>query len=294
MITSTEPLADGTYEVLMWRGNTANNAIEEVDLEVQDQRSSLYRSAVFCIKQSVTELRTYKVQSLGFDEDGNVAVEALYFPLLENDYSVLVEGWDAASNWIIEGAVGTSEASTATTPTFTGVSLVGPGTVTTGKASTFTAMVSGGTGSYTYAWSGGVTFSSPSSATTSVTKAADGTATITCTVSNGATSHTASKTITSKTTSTAGTIGTVTITGSDTATVGVATSYTASFSGTVAAAQVLYGWDVDLEDVTITGSGQAAASITFEVAGTYIVSCLLNSASASDGPVRQTKTVTVT
>ena len=294
VITSTEPLADGTYEVLMWRGNTATNAIEEVDLEVQDQRSSLYRSAVFCIKQSVTELRTYKVQSLGFDEDGNVAVEALYFPLLENDYSVLVEGWDAASNWIIEGAVGASEASTATTPTFTGVSLVGPGTVTTGKASTFTAMVSGGTGSYTYSWSGGVTFSSPSSATTSVTKAADGTATITCTVSNGATSHTASKTITSKTTSTAGTIGTVTITGSDTATVGVATSYTASFSGTVAAAQVLYGWDVDLEDVTITGSGQAAASITFEVAGTYIVSCLLNSASASDGPVRQTKTVTVT
>ena len=75
---------------------------------------------------------------------------------------------------------------------------------------------------------------------------------------------------------------------------GVATSYTASFSGTVAAAQVLYGWDVDLEDVTITGSGQAATSITFDVAGTYIVSCLLNSASASDGPVRQTKTVTVT
>jgi len=279
----------------MWRGNAATNAIEEVELEVQDQRSSFYRSAVFCLKQSTTEVRTYKVQSLGFDEDGNVAVEALYFPLLDNDYSALVDGWDVASNWIIEGAIGTSEADGTTTSTFTGVSLVGPGTVTTGTASTFTALVSGGDGSYTYAWSGtGVTFSSPSGATTSVTKATDGTATITCTVSNGTTSHSASKTITSKTAVTAGTIGTVTITGSATATVGVATSYTASFSGTVAAAQVFYGWDVNLDDASITGSGQAAASITFDVAGTYIVSCLLNSASASDGPVRQTKTVVVT
>jgi plastocyanin len=117
---------------------------------------------------------------------------------------------------------------------------------------------------------------------------------ITCTVSNGTTSHTASKTITAKSAPTAGTIGTVTITGSATATVGVATSYTASFSGTVAASQVLYGWAVDLDDATITGSGQASASITFDVAGTYIVSCQLNSASASDGPVRTTKTVTVT
>lgn len=233
-VVTTEPLADGTYDVLLWSGST--NAIEEVSLSIVNQRSTSHTSAVFCLKQSSSDVRAYKVQSLGFDEDGNVAVEALYFPLQTNDYSTLVDGWDVNSNWIIEGAIGTSEGSGASTSSFTGVSLIGPSTVTTGLATSFTALISGTSGSYTYSWSGaGVTFGSPSSATTTVTATSSGSKTITCTVTGGAVVRTKSKTLSAVSASTLPVIGTVSLTGDTTTTINTAEDYTLEYTSKPAA-----------------------------------------------------------
>lgn len=292
-ITTIEPLADGTYTVLLWRGMNADQ-IQEVELVVKDQSTAQYRNAVFCLKQASTETRAYKVQSLGFDEDGNIQVEALYFPLTENGYSAIVDGWDVASNWSIEGRIGTSENTEETDTPFTGVSIVGPGTATVGVASTFTALVSGGSGSYSYSWSGtGVTFNTTTSATVSVTATTSGAKTITCFVTKDGVTQSATKIFTAIAPTTTGTIGTVTITGDTTATVNVAKSYSASFSGTVSASNCFYSWSTSPSTASIVNSGTATASITFEVAGTYTVSCRISSPVASDSPVTQTRTVTV-
>lgn len=291
-ITSTEPLADGTYTVLMWKAGFTE--VTEVQLAIANQRSAVHRNAVFCIKQSSTEVRAYKVQSLGFDEDGNIAIEALYFPLTSNGYSAIADGWEVSTNWVIEGMVGTSEDTGTTESTFTGVSITGPGTVTVNVASTFTALVSGGPGTYTYNWSGsGVTFGSSTSASTTVTATSSGSKTITCTVTRGTTTYSATKTFTAVTATTLTTIGTVTITGDATAVVNVAKNYTATYSGTTPVGQVFYAWSTTPTTASIVNSGTATASITFEAAGTYTVRCLISSPTASDSPVTQTKSVTV-
>ena len=294
-ITTTEPLADGTYTVLLWR-STSGTQIEETQLIVQNQRTTTYTNAVFCVKESSAETRAYKVQSLGFDEDGNIQVEALYFPLNADGYSQMVDGWDVTTNWVIEGQLGTSEESGTSTSTFSGVNIIGPRTVTVSSASAFSALVSGGSGTYTYSWSGsGVTFGSASSATTTVTATSSGSKTITCAVTrSGGSTITASKTITAVAAATANTIGTVSITGASTANTDTATTYSATFSGTVSTTNVFYAWSTSPSTASITNSGTSSASITFEEAGTYTVTCLISSPYATDGPVTQIKTVTVT
>jgi len=291
VITSTEPLADGNYDVLMWRGTTTS--IEERQLAIENQHVTDVKGAVFCLKQSTTEVRAYKVQSLGFDEDGNINVEALFFPLSSNDYSVIADGWEVSSNWVIEGALGASEATGVTTSSFTGVTIVGPGTVTTNVASTFTALVSGGTGTYTYSWSGtGVTFGTSSSATTTVTATSSGSKTVTCTVTKSGTSLAASKSFTAVASTTTTTIGTVTIGGGSTAITDTPTTYTATYSGTTPSTAVFYAWSTSPASASITDSGTAAASITFEEEGVYTVRCMISAVGASDSPVTQTKSVT--
>jgi len=292
-VTTTEPLADGTYRVLLWDGKATQ--VIEADLEILDQRTTQYTSAVFCVKQTANEVRTYKVQSVGYDEDGNVAIEAMYFPLNSNDYSLVAEGWDVSSNWVIEGALGSSEVSGTAISPFNGVSLIGPNTLTVNEASTFTALVSGGAGSYSYSWSGsGVTFGAASAASTTVTATSAGNKTITCAVTRGSTTLAVSKTVTAVVATSQGTIGTVTITGDATAVVNSAKTYSASRSGTVALADCFYNWTTIPTTSTVASAGTATASITFEVAGTYSVICTISSPYASDSPKTQTKTVTVT
>lgn len=227
-ITTVEPLADGNYEVMLWNGTTST--IIETELEVVDQSTSQFTNSVFCVKQGSAETRAYKVQSLGFDEDGNIQVEALYFPLNEQDYSLISVGWDAESNWVIEGRIGTSETAGSAISSFTGVQITGKSSVVVNAASSYSALVSGGAGTYTYSWTGsGVTFGAPNSATTTVTATSAGVKTITCSVTRAGTTLTATKNITAVTSTTIGTIGAVTLSGSTSVSINTATPYTATY-----------------------------------------------------------------
>ena len=348
-VTSTEPLADGTYTVLIWRG-MANGTIEETTLEIVNQKAVGVERAVFCIKESSVETRAYKVQSLGFDEDGNVQVEAVYFPLNENGYSLIADGWDVEANWTIEGRIGVSENAESAISSFTGVSIIGPGTATVGSPSNFSALISGGAGTYTYSWTGaGVTFGTPSNQTTTITPTSAGSKTITCTVTRGASVIAQNKTITAVESSTIETIGTVTITGDATTTITTTEDYIVDYTSMPAATiagsfvigrtyQIVSTGTTDFVTIgassnavgvvftaTGIGSGTGTAdslsavfiswtwtsatpgasasvvnsnapvtSITFDTAGTYVVSCTISSALASDSPQSETKTVTVT
>lgn len=59
--------------------------------------------AVFAVRTASNDAQTYKTASLSFDEDGNIAVDASYFPTGEDGVSDLVRDWDDPAKWIIEG-----------------------------------------------------------------------------------------------------------------------------------------------------------------------------------------------
>ena len=98
-VTSWPPLANGDYAVLLWDGK--GNAIQEVTLTITNGKCSS-SSAVFCLKNSISNVQTYKTQSLSFDEDGNIDVEATYYPTVDSGYSQMVDEFDDI-NFEIEG-----------------------------------------------------------------------------------------------------------------------------------------------------------------------------------------------
>ena len=100
-VTAWPELSDGSYEVLLWDGT--GNSIQELTLDIVNGKSKK-KSAVFCIKNSISNVQTYKTQSLSFDEDGNIDVVATYYPTTETGYSAMVTRF-RDSNFSIEGAL---------------------------------------------------------------------------------------------------------------------------------------------------------------------------------------------
>jgi len=99
-VTSWPPLADGIYPVLFWDGT--GSQIQEIELDIQKGRCNK-KNAVFCLRNQVQRAGTYKTQSVSFDEDGNIEVEAAYFPTDETGTSLLTKDWNVSDKWIIEG-----------------------------------------------------------------------------------------------------------------------------------------------------------------------------------------------
>lgn len=102
-VTAWPPLNDGSYSVLLWDG--VNTSISETTLTISGGKSS-YSNAVFCLRSGKTNTQTYKTQSLSFDEDGNIEVEAVHFPVNETGVSRVVDGFDDDSNWFLDGLIG--------------------------------------------------------------------------------------------------------------------------------------------------------------------------------------------
>lgn len=100
-VTAWPELSDGSYEVLLWDGT--GNFIQELTLDIVNGKSKK-KSAVFCVKNSISNVQTYKTQSLSFDEDGNIDVVATYYPTTETGYSIMVTRF-RDSNFSIEGAL---------------------------------------------------------------------------------------------------------------------------------------------------------------------------------------------
>ena len=101
-VTAWPPLADGSYPVLLWDGNS----IQETTLTVVNGKAAPANS-VFCLRNTTATTQTYKAQSLSFNEDGNIEVQATFFPTNEAGISLIAEDFDSTSvtDWIIEGAI---------------------------------------------------------------------------------------------------------------------------------------------------------------------------------------------
>lgn len=100
VVTAWPPLSDGTYDVLLWDGT--GRQIREVNMVVSSGTTT-YRNAVFCLRNSISNTQTYKTQTLSYDEEGNLEVTATIYPTNSSGVSLIVDGWDTASNWVIEG-----------------------------------------------------------------------------------------------------------------------------------------------------------------------------------------------
>ena len=101
-VTAWPAIADGTYQALVWNGQGQN--IQEVALTITGGRSGANRGSVFCLADAQAITQTYKVQSLAFDEDGNLDVEAIHWPTDDEGFAVISRNW-ADANFEIEGAV---------------------------------------------------------------------------------------------------------------------------------------------------------------------------------------------
>ena len=102
-VTAWPPLNDGSYPVILWDGNQ----LSETTLVVVNGKATNNANSVFCTQDSRKKAETYKVSSVSFDEDGNVDIEALYWPTGDDGISLLTLNWEdkpgVPSIWEIDG-----------------------------------------------------------------------------------------------------------------------------------------------------------------------------------------------
>jgi hypothetical protein len=101
-VTSWPPIADGTYQVLLWDGQ--NSAVENTALIIAGGVANR-SNAVFCLSGSAANVQTYKTQSLSFDEEGNIEIEALYWPTDNEGNSLLTQNFDNDEFWDLKGLI---------------------------------------------------------------------------------------------------------------------------------------------------------------------------------------------
>ena len=98
-VTAWPPLNNGNHPVIIWDGNE----LRETTIEIIDGKAPANANSVFCTRDSSQKAETYKVSSVSFDEDGNVDIEALYWPTNDSGISLLTVDWDNQNEWEIDG-----------------------------------------------------------------------------------------------------------------------------------------------------------------------------------------------
>ena len=186
IITTNSVLLDGDYDVVIWEGT--GTSIRNVTLTILNGIAQGYTNAVFTIAGSNLFSDTFKVQAVDFDEDGNVDIQAVVFPLDANGFSELTKNWEDPGSWVIEGA-GAFPDRPEPQPTFTAVTIVGPATGIRQTEYSFTAVPTGpANATYTYSWSATTgTLGSPTAATTTFSGDITGDVTLSVTVTEDGT-----------------------------------------------------------------------------------------------------------
>lgn len=274
------PLPDGVYPMLLWDGTSAT--LSRQDITVVGGKATTGFGAVFKIGEELPTSKTFKVTKVDFNEDGDVSIEGAEYPLDENGYSLLVSGWDVAGNWVIEGRI-SANSSTALVQPFSGVTILGNSTSPLNGFSTFTAMVSGPSGTYSYSWTGsGVNITSPSAASTRITFTGSGTKTINLSVTKDGVTRTATKTITVGTLTGFESLGVVTITGATTALANQTITYSAAVSGTLAPTS--WSWAISpTSGATLSATG-SNASVAYSTEGVFLIQASAVNTSATNSP----------
>lgn len=99
----TPAIADGQYDVLLWPAGSAQ-AIE-TSVTVSSGKAVGVSNALFTVRSTETQVITAKVVRVSLNEDAEVEVEGVTFPVRSDGYSLFADGFDNPSRWIIEGAI---------------------------------------------------------------------------------------------------------------------------------------------------------------------------------------------
>lgn len=260
--TSGSALSDGSYNVVLWDGV---GDLQEVTINVTGGKVVGYSSAVFCIADSVQTTQTFKTQVISYNDEGNLEITASYYPLDSNGYSLLLDGWDDPSAWVIEGLIGPLPPSIPLAPAFEAVIISGPLSVTQGSSLIYIAEIDGPAGTYSYSWSGaGVTFDSTTVQSPVVTFVSSGTAAlnVTATRAEDGVSRSTSKSIEV----TAIASNSISIAGPLTVVAGETISLTAVIAQ--AFTTVTYEWRLDPDsDSTLSTTTASLTELTATVTG---------------------------
>ena len=309
-VTSWPELADGNYNIVTWDGT--NSQVVEANINISGGKADGSFGAVFCVANSIQSTETYKVQSLSFDEDGNLDVEAIHWPTNAVGVSNITDGWNVDGNWVIEGEIGNTDSPINLNPTFDSATIVGPEIVVAGIPTFYSVVVNGPQGNYTYNWTpNGVPDDGATSAITlAVPGVGDPVPSVSCAVTLGGTTHTPQKFVTVIAAINLGTYTYDAVSGADNAaTVNVAKEYDITDVGSDVTNQVYSHSCIaapagtDLGDVVIASTSDqeagerafSSASYTFPAAGNYTIQCVITSTTANaNNPTVITQAVTVT
>lgn len=101
-LISTQPLADGTYSVVQWNGQS-DVAPADGTLNVSTEGTRATPTGiVFTIKRPSRQVQTYQVESIEPAEDGYIAIEAVHMPTADGGVLRLADGFDGTTGWIIQ------------------------------------------------------------------------------------------------------------------------------------------------------------------------------------------------
>jgi hypothetical protein len=101
-LVASEPLTDGTYEVLAWDGTTPPGpTIQSLVVSGGGTRGNLLGSA--WTRTAPPQVRTYRVMRVTPTDDGRQRIEAVLMPTDADGRLLLAADWDEPSAWVIRG-----------------------------------------------------------------------------------------------------------------------------------------------------------------------------------------------
>lgn len=101
-LVTTQPFADGTYQVLAWNGTTDTEPTVVTLVVTENGTVASPAGVIFTLINSETQARTYQIDRISPTEDGTFTVEAMHMPTDEHNILLLAQGFTDPSNWIIE------------------------------------------------------------------------------------------------------------------------------------------------------------------------------------------------
>ena len=102
-LVSTKALADGTYDVVAWDGTEGTPPADATLAVSNGGKTATPTGVVFTVKLPSTQIRVYQIERISPTDDGTFTIEALHMPVNSSGVLLVADGFDTASNWVIEG-----------------------------------------------------------------------------------------------------------------------------------------------------------------------------------------------
>jgi hypothetical protein len=101
-LVASEPMADGTYEMLAWNGTTPPGpTIQSLVVSGGGTRGNLLGSQ--WTRLAAPQVRTYRVMRVNPTDDGGQKIEAVLMPTAADGRLLLSLDWDEPTAWVIRG-----------------------------------------------------------------------------------------------------------------------------------------------------------------------------------------------